>query len=159
MSIDVHLSHGPIDPVQLLGQFSGSLEGEGAVVSFSGHARRTAADGAALQSLVLESYRGATLRSMQAIAADATSRFGIERAIVVHRAGRIAPGEVIVFVAAASAHRRAAFEAADYLMDRLKTEAVFWKREETALGSRWIEPVEADHVDAARWTRSDEQGR
>jgi molybdopterin synthase catalytic subunit len=71
--------------------------------------------------------------------------------MVVHRAGHIAPGEAIVFVATASAHRRAAFEAADYLMDRLKTEAVFWKREETALGSRWIEPVEADHADAARW--------
>lgn len=151
MNVDVRLSLEPIDPMQLLGQFTRLLEEEGAVVSFSGHARRTAADGTALESLVLESHRGATLRSMETIAASATSRFAITRAMVVHRAGHIATGEAIVFVATASAHRRAAFEAADYLMDRLKTEAVFWKREETALGSRWIEPVEADHADAARW--------
>ena len=63
----------------------------------------------------------------------------------------MAPGEPIVFAAAASPHRRAAFEAADYLMDRLKTDALFWKREETGAGARWVEPTEADHEDRARW--------
>jgi len=71
----------------------------------------------------------------------------------VHRAGRIFPGEPIVFVATASAHRRAAFEAADYTMDRLKTEAVFWKREEHEVGSSWIKPTDQDHLDNARWDR------
>jgi hypothetical protein len=64
----------------------------------------------------------------------------------------IAPGETIVFVAASAAHRRAAFEAADYMMDRLKTEAIFWKREDTADGTRWIEPTATDHADRARWS-------
>jgi molybdopterin synthase catalytic subunit len=70
---------------------------------------------------------------------------------VVHRSGAIAAGEPIVFAGAASLHRRAAFDAADYLMDRLKTEAVFWKREVGQEGSTWIEPTEADHADRERW--------
>jgi molybdopterin synthase catalytic subunit len=71
---------------------------------------------------------------------------------VLHRCGAIAPGEPIVFVAAAAAHRRAAFDAVDYLMDRLKTEAVFWKREDAVDGSRWIEPMDCDRADQARWS-------
>ena len=70
---------------------------------------------------------------------------------VVHRCGDIAAGEAIVFAGAAALHRRAAFEAADYLMDRLKTEAVFWKREIGETGSQWIEPTDADHADRERW--------
>ncbi|HET9429388.1 MAG TPA: molybdenum cofactor biosynthesis protein MoaE, partial [Allosphingosinicella sp.] len=71
---------------------------------------------------------------------------------IVHRFGTLLPGEPIVFVAAASAHRRAAFEAADYVMDRLKTDALFWKREDTASGNRWIEPRDDDHVARQRWS-------
>ena len=72
---------------------------------------------------------------------------------VVHRCGAIAPGEAIVFVAAAAVHRRAAFEAVDYLMDRLKTDALFWKREDGVDGPRWIEPTGGDRADRARWDR------
>ena len=137
----VELAQAPFDPSLRLAEFSAALEDEGAVVSFTGRARGRGADGAAVSSLVLECYRGVTLQSMKAIAADAHGRFAITASIVIHRAGLIAPGEPIVFVATASRHRRAAFEAADYLMDRLKTEAVFWKREEHDGISTWIEPT------------------
>ena len=71
--------------------------------------------------------------------------------LAVHRHGRVQPGEPIVFVAASAPHRRAALEAVDYMMDRLKTEAVFWKREDYSSGSTWIEPTEADYADRGRW--------
>jgi molybdopterin synthase catalytic subunit len=151
MNAQVDLVGEPFDPADLLATFNRAAKGSGAVVSFTGLARGTDCDGAPVAALVLESYRGATLRSMEAIAADALARFDITRCRVVHRDGTIAPGEAIVFVATASRHRRAAFEAADYLMDRLKTEAVFWKREEGPDGNRWIEPTDADHADAGRW--------
>ena len=70
---------------------------------------------------------------------------------MVHRCGEISPGETIVFVAAAAPHRREAFAAADYLMDRLKTEAAFWKRETGPAGARWIEPLDEDRAARARW--------
>lgn len=152
MNAQVRLAFEPIDPAALLHAFSHGLDGEGAVVTFCGYARGIAADGTTVSTLELETYRGVTLASMERIAADALDRFAVSQCTVVHRAGRIAPGEAIVFVAAASTHRRAAFDAADYLMDRLKTEAVFWKREEGPDGSSWIEPREGDHADAARWS-------
>ena len=151
MSAAVRLLAQPFDPAEELRQFGQDLAGAGAVVSFTGLARGTAQDGAAVTALVLESYTSVTLRSMEEIAAAAHDRFAISRSLVIHRTGRIGPGEPIVFVATAAPHRRAAFEAADYLMDRLKTEAVFWKREEGPEGSRWVEPVSADTVAAARW--------
>jgi len=152
MTSAVELAEAAFDPAALLARFTADLDGEGAVVSFTGHARGAAKDGGVVQVLVLESYRGVTLASMRAIAGEAHARFAITRSLVVHRAGRILPGEAIVYVATASAHRRAAFEAADYLMDRLKTEAVFWKREEGPDGHRWIEPTEGDRADLSRWT-------
>ena len=80
------------------------------------------------------------------------TRFAISAVDIVHRSGAIAPGAAIVFAAAAAPHRRAAFEAADYLMDRLKTDAAFWKREQKLDGPAWIEPSEADRADRARWS-------
>ncbi|MBW8754605.1 MAG: molybdenum cofactor biosynthesis protein MoaE [Sphingomonadales bacterium] len=151
MSHEAILSPTPIDPAEILRQFSAAAAGAGAVVSFTGLARGTTRDGRAVSALVLESHRSLTLRSMEAIAADAHARFAIAASRVIHREGRIAPGEAIVFVATAAPHRRAAFEAADYLMDRLKSEAVFWKREEGPDGARWIEPTADDAADLARW--------
>lgn len=153
MSVSVALVDGPIDPSRELARFGAAPE-EGAVASLTGHVRARDADGAELSALVLETYRGVTLTSMEAIAAAAMDRFAVRRCRVVHRAGRIAPGDAIVFVATAAVHRRAAFDAADYLMDRLKNEAVFWKREESASGTRWIEPRAQDLADLARWTGS-----
>ena len=80
------------------------------------------------------------------------ARFDVSDLLVVHRCGDVAAGEAIVFVAASSPHRRAAFLAADYLMDRLKTDAAFWKREDGVDGSRWIEPTGQDQADRKRWS-------
>jgi len=151
MSHETTLSPTPIDPAEVLRQFSAVVAGAGAVVSFTGLARGTTRDGQPVTALVLESHRSLTLRSMEDIAADAHARFAIAASRVIHREGRIAPGEAIVFVATAAPHRRAAFEAADYMMDRLKSEAVFWKREEGPGGARWIEPTTEDAADLARW--------
>lgn len=152
MTRAVTLRAAPFDPAEALRRFTATVQGAGAVVSFTGLARGSARDGSPVAVLVLESHRTLTLRSMETIAAAAHARFAITASLVIHREGRIAPGEPIVFVATAAAHRRAAFEAADYLMDRLKSEAVFWKREEGQGGARWIEPTDADAQDLARWT-------
>lgn len=151
---DVRLCAEPLDPVAEMARFSlPSSQGaeDGAIASFVGICRGGAHDGERLVALVLEIYRGMTLRSMEEIVATARERFAIGRACVVHRHGRILPGEPIVLVAVAAAHRRAAISAMDYIMDRLKSDAVFWKREETALGSQWIEPTDTDYSDKARW--------
>lgn len=128
------------------------LEGDGAVVSFVGLARPRDRDGAPVARLHLDHYPGMTERSLAAIADNAAARFDVSDLVVVHRCGDVAPGDPIVFVAAASPHRRAAFLAADYLMDRLKTDAAFWKREDGVDGSRWIEPTGQDHADRKRWS-------
>ena len=99
----------------------------------------------------LDHHPRLTEQSLHDIAASA-ARFGVDAVRIVHRCGAIAPGEAIVFVAAAARHRRAAFEAVDCLMDALKTDAVFWKREDGVDGARWIEPTEADRADRARWS-------
>lgn len=151
MSSAVTLCGEAFEPAEALRQFAAMAAGAGAVVSFTGLARGTTREGAPVETLVLESHRTLTLRSMEEIVAAAHARFAIAAARVIHREGRIAPGEAIVFVATAAAHRRAAFEAADYMMDRLKSEAVFWKREEGPGGARWIEPTSDDAADLARW--------
>ena len=126
--------------------------GDGAVVSFVGIARPQSKRGGALNRLVLEHHPRLTLKSLRAIASEGGQRFVVSHVRVVHRCGEIAPGEAIVFVGASSPHRRAAFEAADYLMDRLKTDAMFCKREDGVDGSRWFEPTDADRADRARWS-------
>lgn len=123
----------------------------GAVVTFLGLARARSTSGGTVDRLFLEHHPTMTERSLQAIAEDGARRFPVSAVDVVHRCGSIPPGEPIVWVATASRHRRAAFEAADYLMDRLKTEAVFWKREDGSSGSTWIEPTDDDHSARARW--------
>lgn len=147
----------PFDPAQALADFVAQAGAhanavDGAIVSFVGLARGAGADGAPVARLRLDSYRGVTLASMQAIADAALARFSASRVAVVHRAGVIAPGEAIVFAAAAAPHRRAAYDAADYLMDRLKTDAVFWKCEEGLDGRHWIEPSADDVAARARWS-------
>jgi molybdopterin synthase catalytic subunit len=149
----VRLEAKDLRPAEELERFIAGLGGEGAVVSFVGLARPADAAGEAVTGLFLDAYPGMTEKSLEAIAADALARFGISAVHIVHRYGEIAPGAPIVFAAAASPHRRAAFEAADYLMDRLKTDAAFWKREERLDGATWIEPSEADRADRARWSK------
>ena len=150
--IDAQLLTEAFAPAERLRTFEARLGTEmGAVVTFTGLARAVGKDGGQLSALFLEHHPTMTEQSLRRIAADGAERFGVPAIDVAHRCGAIAPGEAIVWVAVASPHRRAAFEAADYLMDRLKTEAMFWKREDGPGGSTWIEPTEADHRERARW--------
>jgi len=141
----------PFDAGALLTAFSAGRGDAGAVVSFTGLARDATA-GAAVTLLELDAYPGFTEPVIAAMEAEAGARFAVTDLLVVHRYGPITPGEAIVFVAAAAEHRREAFQAADYLMDRLKTEAPFWKKESGPDGIRWIEPRPRDYEDVDRWS-------
>lgn len=151
MSILARLEEQAFDPPTELAELLASAGEDGAVVSFVGVARPRTSAGESVEQMMLEHHPRLTIRSLRQIAEDGARRFTVSHVRVVHRCGAIGPGEAIVFAAAASPHRRAAFQAADYLMDRLKTEAVFWKREDRSTGSSWIEPTEADYADRARW--------
>ncbi|MGX1199041.1 molybdopterin synthase catalytic subunit MoaE [Parvibaculum sp. MBR-TMA-1.3b-4.2] len=122
----------------------------GAVVTFSGTVRDKTGD---LVALELEHYPGMTEKELARIEAEAQERWPLEASLIVHRVGRLLPGENIVLVVTASAHRQAAFEAAEFLMDYLKTRAPFWKREETASGGDWVDARDSDDTAAARWTK------
>jgi len=142
----------PFSAADELSAFEQGLDGSvGGVVTFTGLARGRNREGATVERLFLQHHPRLTQRSLDEIARAAANRFEVRAISVVHRAGSVAPGEPIVWVAAAAAHRRAAFEAADYLMDRLKTEAMFWKREDGPEGSAWIEPTKGDRLERARW--------
>lgn len=124
----------------------------GAVVTFTGHVRGDAADGVA--TMTLEHYPGMTEQALADIEAEARDRWPLTDALIIHRVGRLAPGERIMMVATASRHRQAAFDAAAFLMDYLKTRAPFWKKEETAAGEgAWVEARDIDDEAAARWMR------
>ena len=125
----------------------------GAVVSFSGICRGSE-NGEPIAALTLEHYPGMAEAEIKRHTDEAMSRWPLTGLTVVHRVGRIAPGENIVLVLAASAHRQAAFEAAEFQMDYLKANAPFWKREESAAGTNWIEAHDHDDAAAARWTKS-----
>ena len=152
--IDARITDRPLHLEDELAVFLKRVSGDGAVASFIGIARPTATNGADVTAMFLDHHPSLTAKSVEAIAADAKARFAVSAVLAVHRYGHIVPGEAIVFVAASAAHRRAAFEATDYMMDRLKTEAIFWKREDTPQASRWIEPTDADHTDRARWSEN-----
>jgi len=137
----------PLSPGEWLDAFSHGRQATGAVVSFTGLTR----GGDGIAQLVLDAYPGFTETVMEGIEAEARARFEAHDILAVHRWGPIAVGEPIVFVAVAAAHRRAAFEACDFLMDQFKTRAPFWKKEEGPGGSRWVEPRDQDRADLARW--------
>ncbi len=124
----------------------------GAVVSFSGICRGSDGDGVA--ALTLEHYPGMAEAEISRHVEEACSRWPLNGATVIHRVGRLTPGQNIVLVLAASQHREAAFHAAEFLMDYLKTSAPFWKREENASGASWVESRTHDDAAAARWTKS-----
>lgn len=151
-SIDVRLAEAAFDPGAEYGRCLRQLAGDGALVTFAGVARPHTHGGQTVQGLFLDHHPRLTAGSLEEIARAAAQRFEVTNIVIVHRCGHIAAGEAIVFVAAAAAHRRAAFEATDYLMDRLKTDALLWKREDAVDGSRWIEPTEADRAERARWS-------
>ncbi|MBN9481495.1 MAG: molybdenum cofactor biosynthesis protein MoaE [Bordetella sp.] len=152
MPLDVELATRPFRPGDLMESFIRGRPLDGAVVSFIGLARGQGRDGDAVRRLQLDWYPGMTERSMLAIADAAQERFEVSDILVRHRCGELSPEEPIVLVAVASPHRRQAFLAADYVMDRLKTEAAFWKREHKAGGATWVEPSASDRADLARWS-------
>jgi len=125
----------------------------GAVVSFSGICRDSE-NGEAIAALTLEHYPEMAEAEITRHAETALSRWPLTGLTVIHRVGRIVPGENIVLVLTASAHRQAAFQAAEFLMDYLKANAPFWKREESAGGTAWVEAHHHDDDAAARWTKS-----
>ena len=128
--------------------------GIGGVVSFVGLVRDLIKDDnrdAALQAMTLEHYPGMTEKKLAEIEAAAQSRWPLEASLIIHRYGRLEPGEQIVLVACAAAHRQAAFDACNFLMDWLKTEAPFWKLEETDAGKAWVDSRTSDDDAAARW--------
>jgi molybdopterin synthase catalytic subunit len=125
----------------------------GAVVSFTGLVRRTT-PGGPIAAMELEHYPGMTERALEEIVAEARARWPLQGVRVIHRYGPLAPGARIVLVLTASAHRQAAFEAAEFLMDYLKTRAPFWKKETGADGGRWVDARDSDTSAADRWERS-----
>lgn len=140
----------PIEAGAMLDAFQSGRTDIGAVVCFTGLVR-DASGGRDVSILELDHYPGFTEMMIADVEAEARRRWDLIDVLIVHRHGRMQPGETIVLCAAASAHRRAAFEAADFMMDALKTEAPFWKKESGPDGERWIEPREQDHSDRARW--------
>ncbi|MEX2248628.1 MAG: molybdopterin synthase catalytic subunit MoaE, partial [Parvibaculum sp.] len=122
----------------------------GALVTFTGLVRNASGD-QAVTSMQLEHYPGMTEKELARIEAEAHARWPLQATLIVHRVGELKPGDNIVLVVTASAHREAAFEAATFLMDYLKTRAPFWKREEGQGEARWVDARENDGKAAARW--------
>lgn len=126
-------------------------ENAGAVVTFTGIVRRGEGE-AAIRAMTLEHYPGMTEAELERIEAEARARWPLSACLIVHRHGRLVPGDNIVLVVTVSTHRQAAFAAAEFLMDYLKTSAPFWKKEELAEGEeKWVEARAADDAALARW--------
>jgi molybdopterin synthase catalytic subunit len=123
---------------------------EGAIATFTGYVR-AANTGREVSSMVLEHYPGMTEGSIKGILDRASERWPLLAASVVHRVGRLRPGDQIVWVGVASAHRGASFSACEFIMDYLKNEAPFWKREEGPQGTKWVEARADDRNRASRW--------
>lgn len=122
----------------------------GALVSFTGLVRDHA-DGSRLAGMELEHYPGMTEKALGAIEAEARERWALQASLIIHRFGPMAPGEQIMMVATASPHRKAAFEAAEFLMDYLKSRAPFWKKEAAEGGGKWVDARVSDEAALARW--------
>lgn len=125
----------------------GRIGAHGAVASFTGHVRGEGG----LIGLSLEHYPGMTERALDALAQAALTRWPLAAVTIIHRVGELGPDDRIVFTAAASKHRAAALEACAFLIDRLKTDAPFWKKERFAGSENWVEARDSDAVAAARW--------
>jgi molybdopterin synthase catalytic subunit len=123
----------------------------GAIVSFTGTVRDH--DGA-VAKMTLEHYPGMTEAELARVEAEACARWPLQESLIVHRYGSLEPGDNIVLVVTASEHRDAAFEAARFLMDYLKTSAPFWKREDGPSGARWVEAEARDDAATARWDKN-----
>jgi molybdopterin synthase catalytic subunit len=152
-NVTIRIQEADFDVAQEIAALTKGRTDIGAVVSFSGICRGNE-DGEPIAALTLEHYPGMAEAEIKRHVDEAMSRWPLNGLSVIHRVGRITPGENIVLVLAASAHREAAFQAAEFLMDYLKANAPFWKREESAKGTSWIDARSHDDAAAARWTKS-----
>ncbi|MBW8458458.1 MAG: molybdopterin synthase catalytic subunit MoaE [Thiobacillus sp.] len=144
------------DPFDLGAEVAAMSRGRtdiGAIASFVGLARDLN-EGSGVAAMTLEHYPGMTEKALAAVVDDACSRWTLLDVTVIHRVGRLLPGDPIVLVAVASQHRGEAFDACEFIMDYLKTQAPFWKKEETMEGDRWVEARASDDAAAARWQAS-----
>lgn len=150
--LTVRIQAEPFEVAAELARVAAGRTDVGAVVSFTGLCR---AEGGTLAALELEHYPGMAEEEMRRVAAEAAERWPLQGLVAIHRHGKIAPGEPIVLVVTASAHRAAAFEAAEFLMDYLKTRAPFWKKEHRLDGSQgdWVDAKDVDDKAAERWAR------
>ena len=149
----IRIQEADFDTAQEIATLTSGRRDVGAVVTFSGICRGSE-NGEPIAALTLEHYPGMAEAEIKRHTDEAMSRWPLTGLTVVHRVGRITPGENIVLVLAASQHRQAAFAAAEFLMDYLKANAPFWKREESAKGTSWIEARDHDDAAAVRWTKS-----
>jgi molybdopterin synthase catalytic subunit len=145
---EVRVQAGPFDFGAEAGAFAARVRGAGAVVTFTGIVRD---DTGTLVRMDIEHYPGMTERAIAGIVAEAVARWSLADALVIHRHGALAPGEVIMMVATAAPHRADAFAAAEFLMDYLKSRAPFWKREVTPDGAFWVAARDADEAALSRW--------
>ncbi|NEU10581.1 molybdenum cofactor biosynthesis protein MoaE [Methylobacterium sp. BTF04] len=148
---DVSIQSAPFDVADAIARLTRDLQGRaGAIVTFTGLCRD---EGGRLTGLELEHYPGMAEEEIGRVVATARARWPLQGVRVIHRHGLVAPGDGIVLVVTASSHRVAAFEAASFLMDYLKTQAPFWKREHLADGTigGWVEATQGDDAAAARW--------
>lgn len=149
-SPDIRVQEAAFDPGAELSAFTplAAQAGAGAVVSFTGLVRDLAGG---LSRMEIEHYPGMTEKALRKIAEEAAARWELGPVLILHRYGAMAPEEPIMMVATASPHRRAAFEAADFLMDFLKSRAPFWKKESTDAGESWVEAKPEDEDALSRW--------
>jgi molybdopterin synthase catalytic subunit len=146
----VRIQEADFDVGAELAALQGDRTDVGAVASFVGCVRgHTKEDD--VSALTLEHYPGMTEHAIEAMIAEAEARFAVQGDLVIHRVGRLRPGERIVLVATMSPHRRDAFQSCEFLMDYLKTQAPFWKKETTPQGERWVDARVADDAAARRW--------
>lgn len=148
--ITVKVQEADFDVARLQTALLGGAWAEGAVATFTGYVRRDNED-RQVDQLELEHYPGMTERSIAAIVEQAAGRWPLLAASVVHRVGKLAPGEQIVWVGVASTHRESAFCACEFIMDYLKTRAPFWKKETASGGQHWVAARATDSERAARW--------
>lgn len=150
--LTIRIQDGDFDIAREIAQLTKGRTDIGAVVSFSGICRGSEG-GEDIVALTLEHYPGMAEAEIRRHAEEAMSRWPLQGLTIIHRYGRITAGQNIVLVVTASQHRQAAFAAAEFLMDYLKTSAPFWKREESASGTGWVEARSVDEAAAARWTK------
>jgi len=151
--VTIRIQDADFDVTQEIAALARGRTDIGAIVTFSGICRGTEGD-EAIAALTLEHYPGMAEAEIERHVTEALSRWPLTGVTVIHRVGRITPGENIVVVLTASAHRQAAFAAAEFLMDYLKAHAPFWKREERPDGTNWVEARGHDDDAAARWAKS-----